>query len=201
MKVKEISEKILPHLDNIFTSNGYKKYKQGQYLKIENDIVMYVALICHSKDLRMWHSIYPLFENEFNFGRGSISDRYPPIENTLQVTPETNFTSLIAQLEAGLKNIMDFQNHRSSITLLDNSILSSDKALPLMVKGICLAELGEYSQASVHLSALIDTGLNFGESRKGALLLIESFEKGNTRALLDSNKCENIKRLKLKKCF
>lgn len=199
MKAKDISDRLIPSLEAILESSGYRKYKQRKYLKVVNNILMYIEIVCSRKDLHVWHALYPLFENDIDFGSGAIAGRFPLEERQLKVESEDQFVTIASSLSVELQNAINFQSHRDTVEALEGSIQSSDKALPRFIKGFCLAEQGNFEEAKHNLMPLLDLGLNFGESRKGGLELMESFDSGNTKDLLNTNKNNNIKRLGLSK--
>jgi hypothetical protein len=199
MKSKEINDLLLLELTPMLEAKGYEEYKSKQFIKVNNEVLMYIKLFGNKNDLYIWFSSYPLCMNDLWFGSGIIAGRFPMEEKSLRADNDESLKTSINKLKEGLVDIINFQEDRDNIDALEKLIPNDSNIGELLVKGFCLAAQRKYTEAANFINGFMSLGIHAGDTRKGVEELLASFQNGTTQDLLNNNKIKNIKKLGLRK--
>lgn len=199
LTAREIKDISVSKLTPILSEMGFDTYKGSKFVRIKNDILNLIELFPSKSDFYVWYAVYPLCEYRIWLGSASIAFRYPAEERPIKVSTREDTNDAINRVIQHLPSISSYFEERASISNLEKSISDDDLLFPLLVKAYCLASLGETGKASILLKSFLDSGLRGGESREGADKLMVSIKNGSYREVLDRNKDENVKKLRLGK--
>lgn len=199
LKAKDIGNALLESIYPALESEGFKSYKPKQLVKLNDDVLLYFQLFPNKNDIYLWCVAYPLSHNDIWFGSGVVAERFPEDEGALKVSDSNSLKRVVDCVVNRLPDVIKFFEDRSTLEGIENSIPSDAKVFPLLVKGFCLSSLGRSDEARLFLTKFIDSGIGLGESRSGAEKLLTSISEGNSRELLEENRINNIKKLRLKK--
>jgi hypothetical protein len=199
LKAKDIGdslyESIIPSLESV----GFKTYKPKQLIKLNYNVLQYFKLFPNKNDIYLWCAAYPLIQNDIWLGSGVVAERFPEVEGELKVSDSASLKKGVEYVVNRLPDVINFFEDRSTLEGIEKLIPSNAKVFPLLVKGFCLSSLRKDDEARVFLTKFIDSGIDLGESRSGAEKLLASISEGNSKELLEENRINNIKKLRLKK--
>lgn len=201
LKSKEISDSLLTSITPRLESAGFIRYKPKQFIKLNDDVLLFIQVYAAQNDIYIWYSSYPLCQNDIWLGSGVAAGRFPEEEGKLRADNAEVLKQSIEYVENGLINVFSFLDRRSTMEGISLSIPDNEKVFLLLVKAFCLSSLGRNEEAKRLLMMFIDSGLDLGESRNGAQKLLASISNGTSNDLLEENKRNNIKSLKLVKYF
>lgn len=199
LKAKDIANMIILSLAPKIESEGFQSYKAKQFVKMNDEVLLYINFLPYKNDIHIWYSVYPLCEHEIWLGAGVVADRFPKNEGGLKANTEEEIKIVLGELDKGLTDVFEFFRGRLNIHNIEKSISETEKVFSLLVKGVCLAYLGKPQEAKLFIDKFIDSGMRGGESRSGAEKLLAALADGTYQKLLEANKAANIKKLRLKK--
>ena len=199
LKAKEIADIVMAEFTPRIEAQGFQSYKGKKFIKVNDELLCLVELNPGKSDFYLWYAIYPLCDYKIWLGSASVSGRYPKEDGGVKVTTEDELNAAISGLDSQIQIAFDFFNSRSSIVNLEKNISADAKLFPLLTKGYCLASLGQIEKAKACIKPFLDSGLRGGDAREGSELLMAAFEDGTYKELLEKNKADNIKKLRLKK--
>jgi hypothetical protein len=200
MNSKEFYNRYLSVIENAVKDYGYSAYKSKQFVKISNGEVFHNIELCFSKnDIYIWYATYSLYEYCIDLGSGALAGRFPSEEGGLKVSDIINDEKIEDLLRKYIKQTASSQELYSSSSNIISSIPDGSKALPLLTKAYCLAHLGDLKSSKVLLNSFISLGLNFGGAKAGAEELVTAIDENRADDILNQNRENNIKKLRLKK--
>lgn len=199
LKAKEIADIVMSEFTPRIEAQGFQSYQGKKFIKVTDELLCLVELNPGKSDFYLWYAIYPLCDYKIWLGSAVICGRYPEEHNGLKVNTADDLNAAISGLDSQMQVAFDFFESRSSIVSLEKSIPADAKIGPLIVKGYCQAILGHAEEAKVYLKPFLDSGIRGGDTQEGVELLMKAFEDGTYKELLEKNKADNIKKLRLKK--
>jgi len=199
LKANDIANALLVSLSPLLESEGFKKYKPKQFVKLNEDVLLHVQIFPNKNDVYLWCAAHPLCQNNISLGSGIVAERFPEKEGFLKVDGQDSLDGVIEYMINRLPDLFQFLNDRFTMEGIEKSISDNAKAFPLLVKGFCLSSLGRYESSQAFIMKFINSGLDIGESRSGAKQLLNSLSEGRTKEVLEENRSNNIKKLRLNK--
>jgi len=199
IKAKEIADIVMAEFTPRIEAQGFQSYKGKQFVKVNDELLCLVELHPGKSDFYLWYAIYPLCDYKVWLGSASVCGRYPEEDGGIKVNTKDDLNAAISGLNSQIQTAFDFFKSRSSIVGLEKNISSDAKLFPLLTKGYCLASLGQIEKAKTCIKPFLDSGLRGGDAREGAELLMAAFDDGTYKELLEKNRADNIKKLRLKK--
>lgn len=199
LKAKDISEALLSSLIHVLDSEGFRKYKSNQFIKISDDTILFCQLFSHKNDVRLWCASYPLCQNNIWFGVAYISKRFPEKEGILKVSDLESLETIKDYFGSIEQKLIEYFKTISSLDSLVANIHMESKGFNQLVRGFCLSAIGRNSEAKICIQKFLDSGLDLGETRNGAKELLKAIDNGSQNELFERNRQENIKKLRLKK--
>lgn len=198
-KEKDIADAILEPISAALQHLGFKQYKPKQFVKPKEDVLLFFQLFPNKNNVYLWCAVYPLCQNDIWFGAGAVAERFPEMEGALKVVDSDSLSRAVNSIANKLPDIIQYLDNRSTLEKLEKSIPNDAKAFPLLVKAFCLSGLGYNDEAKPFLKKFIDSGVDLRESRSGAEKLLASINAGDSSEILEENRANNIKKLRLKK--
>lgn len=108
LKPKDVESVLLGVLADGIASSGFIQYKSKQYIKVVDEVLLFIQPFFNKNDTYIWYSAYPLIQNDINLGMGVIANRFPLEEGSLVISDVDNLSSLEESLLQGLSVAISF---------------------------------------------------------------------------------------------
>lgn len=197
LKSSYITNALLSRFSKSILDTSFVEYKSKQFIKVTNEVLQLIRLFPNRNDTYIWYAVYPLIQNDINFGMGVGAVRYPSEGANLVITDKKSLVVAEEKIAKGLEEAFVYFDERSSLEAICS--LSGNNLAGQLVKSFCLARLGRAEDARKYAEAFVSSGFDIANTRKGALDLLESINDSKCQSYLDSNIKGNIKKLNISK--
>lgn len=198
---KSIADEILEAFSPELEKGEFRYYKPKQYIKIKEGLVFFIELNLTKSDPNIWVAVYPLCEPNLWLGSAIVAKRFPGNEGDLKTDSDEQGRLTKETLFRSLSDVFDFFNKNKTIEDLHNNMLVNDNLGSCLVRGICLAAMGDLDGAKTLLNKVYLSGVGLIGQRDGVENLLKSMALGHEgcQDFLRNSQEENIKKLRLKK--
>lgn len=184
---------------SILSEHGFREYKKKQYILIKEDVVFYLTFQGSKKDIYIWYSIYPLCMPKIRLGVGwgNCSGRIPEAENELSIKDDTEIINASTYLKVNVENtFLPLVSKITSIKDIANMYIAGYPA------GISYLAMGDFNKGIKLLNDYKDFKESFGSNvliEDGVLDFINNASPDNIESMLEKERQQNIKKLRLRK--
>ena len=162
-------------------------------------MIFYLTFQGRKKDIYIWYSIYPLCMPQIwlSVGWGNCSGRIPEMENELSIKDDSEILKASTCIKEKIENsFLPLVSKIASIKDITNMYIAGYPA------GISYLAMGDFNKGIKLLNDYKDFKESFGSNvliEDGVLEFINNASPDNIESMLEKERQQNIKKLRLRK--